>query len=139
MEILFEILAGIVQFIAQLIWELVLQTIFQVLFEAGLHGAKALFDTAREYSIWFAAIGYVILGVAAGGISLYFFPLLFVTTRVFQIASLVVTPILCGVLMSAVGSWRETRGLSRIRMETFAYGALFSLCFSLTRFLGAGH
>ena len=139
MEIIVELLAGLVQIILQIIWEVVLQAIFQVLFEAGLHGLKALFDTARETSMWLAAIGYVILGVIGGLISLHFFPVLFVTTPIFQIANLVVMPLICGALMSVVGSWRESRGLSRIRMETFTYGALFSFCFSLTRYLGAGH
>jgi hypothetical protein len=139
MEIIGEIVVMILQFIWQIVWEFVLQAVFQFLFEVGLHSIKALLDSAREYSSWFAAAGYVILGVIAGFISLYFFPQLFVATKEFQVANLFFMPIVCGVAMSLVGSWRESRGLSRVRMETFAYGALFSLCFSLTRYFGAGH
>ena len=137
MEIIVEIIAGLLQFIFQAAWELVLQTVLQLLFEAGLHVAKGLFDSAREYSAWAAAIGYILIGAIAGWISLLFFPILFVTSMGFRLANLLLMPLICGALMSLIGSWRESRGLSRIRMETFAYGALFSFVFSLTRLIGA--
>ena len=137
MEIIFEIIAVILQFIFQAIWELLLQTIVQFLFEAGLHAIKATLDTAREYSARMAVFGYILIGAVAGFISLLIFPVLFVTSTKFQLANLLIMPIVCGALMSLIGSWRESRGLSRIRMETFAYGALFSFVFSLTRLVGA--
>ncbi len=45
-----------------------------------------------------------------------------------------VTPVAAGVMMSALGAWRERRGQSRIRIVRFSYGCLFAFGLALVRF-----
>src|SRR5689334_12529076 len=98
MAILFEL-------IVQFLWELLLQIIFEILAEFGVHCAKEVFE--GRPNPWFAAIGYVMLGAIAGVISVVAVPAMFISGRGFQIASLVVTPILAGAAMTLIGAWRR--------------------------------
>jgi len=121
LEFLFEILA-----------ELLLQVFLEVLVELGFHAVKEPFR--REPNPWLAALGYLLLGEIAGGLSLLAFSHHLVAAQALRVANLVVTPIAAGGLMSLLGSWRARRGQSVLRIDRFAYGYLFALGLALVRF-----
>ncbi len=125
MEILFELLF-------QFVGEVLLQIILEVLFELGLYSAREPFR--RPPNPWLAAIGYGIFGAIAGAISLWIFPALFIVSHSGQVASLVLTPIVAGVAMAALGAWRRRRDQDTIRLDKFAYGYLFALAMAIVRF-----
>lgn len=114
----------------ELISEVALQIVFEVLLEIGLRP----FRGAGSRSPILAAIGYIALGAGAGAISLMIFPRLFLTARWSQILNLVITPLLAGLMMSALGAWRASRRQELIRLDQFAYGAFFALAMALMRF-----
>jgi hypothetical protein len=125
MEILFEIFF-------QFFGELLLQIIFEVLAEFGLRGVGEVFR--KKPNPWMAALGHIILGAIAGGLSLWLFPKLLISGRGMQLLNLALTPVLSGAAMGALGHWRNARGQVMLRLDRFTYGYLFALTMALLRF-----
>jgi hypothetical protein len=121
MEIIFELLL-----------EFLLQLIVEVAAEFGLHAVTAPFR--RESNPFFAALGYAIFGAALGACSLWLFPKHMVHSPVIRIANLIVTPMVVGLCMAWLGSWRSQRGGALLRIDKFWCGALFALAFAAVRF-----
>lgn len=124
LEFLFEILA-----------ELLLQLVGEVLVEFGLHTLAAPFR--RDSPPALAAFAYGVFGCIAGGLTLLVFPNHLVVSVPLRWANLVVTPLACGGVMSAMGAWRRRRGDELFRIDRFAYGFLFAVSLALVRFLFA--
>ena len=51
-----------------------------------------------------------------------------------RVANLVVTPVFVGLLMCAMGIWRQRRDQPLLHIDRFAYGYVFALLFVLVRF-----
>ena len=50
------------------------------------------------------------------------------------IANIVLTPLAAGLAMMAMGRWRARRGDTRLRIDRFGYGYLFTLAMALVRY-----
>jgi len=124
MEVLFELLF-------EFLGELLLQVLAEVLFEVGLHSLVAPFK--RRPNTYLATIGYVLFGALSGGLSLWVFPSLFIGSHTARIANAIITPIIAGGCMAALGAWRRTRDQELILLDRFAYGYLFALVMALVR------
>lgn len=127
MEMIFE-------FFMQIVGEFLLQLLVEALAEAAYHVHAKPFRRSRKPIM--TAIGYFLVGGAVGMITLLFFPTVMIEDQGFRIANLVVTPFFVGLAMSAAGAWRRRRGLVRLRIETFTYGALFAFGVALVRLIG---
>jgi hypothetical protein len=126
MEFLFEL-------IFEIFGEFILQFIFEALSELGLHLFRR--PSQREPARpWLAVAGYVLLGLGCGALSLWIFPGFFVKSHVGRVVSLVVTPVLAGLSMAALGAWRRRRGDELLRLDRFAYGYAFALAMAAVRF-----
>lgn len=119
------------EFLFEVFGEFLFQILLEALAEAGLH---ALSDPLRKPpNPWLAALGYLLLGTLVGGVSVLVFPHNMVPVP-WRISNLLVTPVAAGVMMSALGAWRERRGQDRIRIDRFSYGYLFAFGLALVRF-----
>ena len=123
MEIILEIFA-----------ELFLQLILEVIVNFGFHS----FSSLPKPGPVVAALGYLLLGAALGGLSLLVFQDSFIDDYNLKLLNLIVTPVILGITMSLVGRFREKRDKDVIRLEKFAYGFLFALGLAVVRFIGAG-
>jgi hypothetical protein len=132
-----EILAGLALFLLQFLGELVVQTVFEGLAELGLHAFRRRRPEARPAHPIVAAVGYLILGAAAGGLSLLILPDSLVNGLYLRIANLVLTPLALAVIMGVIGAWRRRRDQSLVRLDTFGYAYLFALALALVRFVWA--
>jgi hypothetical protein len=74
-----------------------------------------------------------LFGAAAGGISLWIAPTLFIGSHGGRIANAIVTPVIAGACMAAIGAWRRRRDQEAILLDRFAYGYLFALVMALVR------
>jgi len=133
-EILAEILLQIAWFILQFIFEMVLQIVGEVLFELAIRGVLEAFKRPVP-SPALAAVGYVMLGVIAGAISLWLFPHLFIGPMWARWLNLLLTPLAAGAAMAGVGRLRQRRGQALIRLDRFAYGFVFALAMAAIRFI----
>lgn len=128
-------LIHMLELVFELLGELILQFILQALVEAGGHAFAGKLN--RPVNPWLAALGYAAYGAMVGGLSLLVFPHYLVPAP-WRIANTLITPVAAGLLMSAVGAWRERHGQDRIRIDRFSYGYLFALSLGLVRLMFAG-
>lgn len=119
------------EFLIEIIGELLLQACIEFLGEIGLRSLAEPFR--KPPNPWLAALGYFIFGALAGGISLLVFPTHLVAEEL-RLANLVLTPIVVGLLMAALGAWRARHGQIILRIDRFSYGFLFALSLALVRF-----
>lgn len=124
--------SSVLEFLFEVFFELVLQVALEILAEFSVRGIAA--SSRKPVNPWFAAIGYGMVGTAVGGLSLLVFPKHFVATSVGQVVNLIATPILAGLAMSLLGSWRARRGEDLVRLDRFACGYLFALSLAIVRF-----
>ena len=128
MEFIFEIFL-------QFLGELLLQAIFEALFELGLH---SLTDTLkRPKNPLFSAIGFIMWGAMAGGISLLLFPISLIADPLLRGVNLIATPVFAGALMTFVGRVRSKRGQALVRLDRFGYAFIFAFAMALVRFIWA--
>lgn len=120
------------EFLFEIVIEILIQLFFEALVELGLQSMAEPFR--KPPNPWLAALGYGLLGLIAGGISLWLFPTYLVGGETLRIVNLVLTPVAVGLLMCLMGAWRAHRGQPVLRIDRFAYGYLFALALALTRF-----
>jgi len=126
MQLLFEILI-----------ELVLPLVTEIFAELALHGLTRMVRTSAVARIVLTALMYFGVGLLAGFFSLLIWPVAFARSSTLPGISLVITPVLGGILMSYL-AWLRVRTWDwTIRLETFAYGFLFAFAMALLRLLFA--
>ena len=129
MEIIFEI-------VFEVVFEFILLTVGEVLVEVGLRGVSEPFKHSETRNPILAFIGYGVGGAVMGGLSLLIFPApLVVGVLGFRGVSLIVSPLLAGAAMSGLGWLRRRQGKRLLRLDRFAYGAVFAFGMALVRFL----
>ncbi|HEX7332600.1 MAG TPA: hypothetical protein VF290_13940 [Pyrinomonadaceae bacterium] len=128
MEIIGELLL-------QLILEVLLQVLGELLAEVGLRSFAEPFVKREERNPILAGIGYCLLGLIFGGLSLLIFPDAIVRSERFHGINLLITPVLAGLAMSAFGHLLKRQGKTLIRLDSFIYGFLFAFMMALVRFV----
>jgi len=124
MEFIFELLF-------EIFGELLLQIVLELLFELGLRSLQQPFKKTPNPLL--GGVGYALFGAIAGGLSLWWFPQLFITSHAGRIANVVATPILSGLAMAALGAWRRRRDQPTILLDRFAYAFIFAMAMALVR------
>jgi hypothetical protein len=82
-----------------------------------------------------AIVGYTLLGLIAGGISLLIFPRSFISDSKYHGASLVIVPLLGGLMMTIITLINRRSGKLTLEIDTFLNGFIFALGMSVIRFL----
>lgn len=127
MEIILEI-------IFSFFGEFLLQILAELLIEFGFQSLVNTIIERKERNPYLAFIGYCLLGLIVGAISIAIFPVLFIEGKTLILINLGITPIFAGFAMSALGKWRSKRDKELIRLDTFLYGFAFAFCMALVRF-----
>src|SRR3954470_4549514 len=102
-----------------------MEFIVELLFELGLRSVQQPFKKSPKQLL--GGIGYACVGAIAGGLSLWWFPQLFITSRAGRISNVIVTPLLSGLAMAALGAWRRRRDQPTILLDRFAYAFIFAM------------
>ena len=113
--------------------ELLLQLVCEFLIDVILHAMSRFTWVRVTISVARTVIRYFGLGLFVGLLSLCFFPKAFIHSSSLHGISLVITPLLAGFTMSAIGWIRVRRGDLRIPLETFSYGFIFAFAMALMR------
>ena len=127
-------IAIIFEFLLQIFLEFLLQIFIEMLFYLGWSSVAEEIERKPVRNPYLAFIGYGLLGLVAGGLSLLVFPKLFVHHAALRVANLIITPVLVGFAMSAFGAWRECKGFTSIKVDGFAYGFIFAFGMALIRY-----
>jgi len=126
-----------------IIFELVLPIVFEV-FTSALPDfivacLQHMFNRPPMRNPVMAALGYGILGLLIGGISLLIFPDSFVKSPDIRIFTLFFSPVAAGLMMLSLRAYRIKRGKIATRIESFFYGSLLALGVSAVRYVFANH
>ena len=128
MEIIAEIFLGfIVEVLIPLVGEFSIEALLYCL-------GEPLKSRERRNAV-LAGIGYFLIGLILGGVSLLIFPRSFVRSETFHGINLLITPLVSGLVMAALGRWRERHGKPILRLDSFVYGFVFAFAMALVRFV----
>jgi hypothetical protein len=129
-----EVIGFILEVLLDLIGDVVIQLLFETVGEAGAHLLGHLMGEPQRVRPEAAALGYLLLGGAAGGLSLFPFPSPLVHPSRLHGISLLVAPAVTGLVMHTLGTIRRRYGGALVRLDTFTYAFLFALGMALVRF-----
>jgi len=130
-----EALAKLLEFLVALLFEGVLQFVLDLAFSAIWDWLipDPVYKTTRR-------IGWTIIAMIVGGGVLGALTVAIAPERLFSLisirgTSLVLSPLITGLLMQWYGSWRKSRGMEYSYFATFWGGALFAFSMAAVRFL----
>ena len=122
------------EIILELLLEGVLYISGDLLVELGFRSLGETITSRDERNPILAGIGYALLGLIAGGLSLLIFPEAIARSERFHGINVLVAPALAGLGMAGLGWLLERSGRRRLRIDSFVYGFIFALPMSLVRF-----
>jgi hypothetical protein len=119
--------------------ELLVEVVFQVAGEAFIaliiRSIRNVFGESKAISPVLAALGYLLLGVVCGVVSVLLFPHPLIHPSKIHGISLLISPVVTGLIMLQMGLVRRRKGKDTVRIESFGYGFTFALGVALIRFL----
>ena len=120
--------------------ELLFEVFFQVIVEEAvvaliMRSLRNVFAEITAINPILATIGYLLLGSAFGLASVRLFPHPFFQPSKFHGISLVISPLITGLVMSQVGIMLRRKGKQAVRIESFGYGFTFALGLAIIRFI----
>jgi len=122
-------------FLFEILLEFLLPLIAEIFAELALHKIERVPWMQGTARVIVTAIMYFGVGLVAGFFSLLIFPNAFARSSIVPGISLLITPVLGGVVMSYM-AWFRVRTWDRsIRLETFVYGFAFAFAMTLLRLL----
>jgi hypothetical protein len=136
-ELLVGLLWSIVELVFEAVFEGALEYLFAGLASLLLRAVGAVFEISAIQNPVLATCVYALFGVLLGGVSLLFFPHHLVHPSRIHGISLLVSPVITGLMMWATGAVLRRRGKRVTRMESFGYGFAFALGMALMRFFFA--
>ena len=129
-DLLAALLSGIV--------EILIEVFFQVAIEAVValvsRCLRNIFSESKVISPVLAAVGYLLLGVIFGVVSVFVVPHPIIRPSRIHGISLIVSPMITGLIMSQIGVQLRRTGKKTVRIESFAYGFTFALGVAAVRF-----
>ena len=120
------------------IWEIFLQVAAEILIELGFGSVRELLRQRTRAHPAVAGIGVALLGGLAGVLTSVIWPTRILRPAAFPGTSLLVSPLVTGLVMDRYGQWRERGGVERSTLATFWGGALFAFSMALVRFVWVG-
>jgi hypothetical protein len=131
-ELLGAILASLAELLVELLFEVLAETIVAIFVRL----LRRLFGDALDPIVAF--VFYSFLGAAFGAASLLVFPHPIFHPSRFHGISLVVSPVITGLMMAQAGSLIRRKGRESVRIESFRYGFAFALGMAIIRLVFVG-
>jgi hypothetical protein len=124
----------VVELIVEILFEAIWTGLGEALVEGLARAVGASFGrTDRQHPVA-AGIGLLLMGAAAGGISAWAWPYQVAGTGPFPGISLIVSPLLNGLALEAIGRWRDRHHKPRTYLSTFWGAATFAFAVAAVRF-----
>jgi hypothetical protein len=122
-----ELFAILLSGVAEIVIEVLFQVAIEIIVALVERSVRNVSSASHAISPILAALGYLLLGVVSGVVSVLLFPHPFVHPSKIHGISLVVSPVVTGLVMSQVGALLRRKGKKTVRIESFAYGFMFAL------------
>jgi len=124
------------ELVAWLLWlflELAGEVLLEGLFELGIESFQRARGRSNRHPVT-AAIGYLLVGAAIGGLWGWLAPARVVSVPLVPGASLLLGPLAAGAAMEAWGRYRRASGRATSNLATWYGGAAFALGIAIVRF-----
>jgi hypothetical protein len=133
-----DVFFALLSAVAELLFEVFFQVVVEAVVALIVRSVRNVFEETNAINPILATIGYLLLGSAFGLASVRLFPHPFFQPSKFHGVSLVISPLITGMVMSQVGTMLRRKGKQAVRIESFGYGFTFALgvaiiCFILVR------
>jgi hypothetical protein len=115
--------------------EVLFQILTEILIDVFSRGVSEAIQGRRSVHPITAGVGYLVLGAIAGGLSLALYPHRIVRATRFHGISLLISPIVTGLIMAQAGRWIRSAGKKSAQVESFGYGFAFAFGMALVRFV----
>jgi hypothetical protein len=120
--------------IIEFVLEVLLQFVGELIVELFIRTGASIPWVNKAATNLLTALVYFGIGAFIGWVSLWFFPKAFVRSESLHGISLVITPVLSGLMMAAIGWVRTQRGELALQIERFSYGFVLAFGMALIRF-----
>ena len=124
---------AIIEMILTFLWEIFANLLVQFLLELGLRSLVEPFRKSEARHPVVAFIGCILLGTAAGYLSLFVLPYQLFHTKHLKGYSLFFVPISCGVTMAGLRRLRERQDKPLVFIDSFTYGYTFAFFMTFVR------
>ena len=132
-----ELFGALLAGLAELLFEFLFEVFAAAITELILRGVCSLFKNIVTLSPILAAAFYFLLGCAFGTASLLLFPHPIFHPSKYHGISLLVSPLITGLVMSQVGVVIRRNGKQSVRIESFGFGFTFALGLAIIRLIFA--
>jgi len=130
-----EILLGLIELLLEILLEAALEIAGEAIFVFVLTGISEALNPEESPRPVMAAVGYLLLGAATGGLSLIWFPSPLVHPSRFHGISLFISPLVTGSVMALLGSTLRKHKKRTVNLASLAYASVFAFGMALVRLL----
>jgi hypothetical protein len=131
MEDLFAaLLSGVVEILIEVFFQFAIEAVVALVSRC----LRNIFSESNVISPVLAAAGYLLLGVIFGVVSVLVVPHPIIRPSKIHGISIIVSPMITGLIMSQIGVQLRRNGKKTVRIESFAYGFTFALGVAAVRF-----
>jgi len=123
------------EFLLEIFLEFLIQIAGGILFDVVLHASSRFIRARKTLNALGTGLMYLGFGLFVGWLSILIFPRAFIRSSNLHGISLLITPVLAGLTMSAIGWIRVRQGKLLIRFETFSCGFIFAFAIALIRLI----
>jgi hypothetical protein len=129
-----DLLIGLISVIAEALVEAFLEIVGELVISLLVRTSRRLFSAVLKIDPLLTTVSLAILGAALGFLSVLIFPRPLVHPSRVHGASLLISPVVTGLVMSQIGRLLRRRGRESTQIESFGYGFVFALAMALVRF-----
>jgi hypothetical protein len=123
--------------VAELLIELLVELLAEPLLTLLGRAFAALLPAGWREARGPVAAGYFLLGCLAGALSLLIWPTPLLHDDTLRALCFVLSPLLCGLTLLAVGARQQRRGRKRSALDSAWFGVLLGLAYQLVRVVWA--
>ena len=128
-----DLLGAILGGILELFGDVILELLFEAFGSLFVRTVRSVLEGDGSESPIIAAVGYLAFGFGAGVASVFFLPHHLVRPSRFHGISLLISPLITGLIMSQVGAFLRRKDKTTVRIESFLYGFTFALGIAIIR------
>jgi len=129
-----ELFAAFVSALFEILGEVILQLILEFLVSLLARAGRKVISTSARQSRIFSGFLFAVFGASAGLVSVRIFPHPLVHPSRFHGISLLISPVITGLVMFATGRLEQKFGRKPTQIETFWIGFIFAFAIALVRF-----
>jgi len=129
---------AVLEIVLQIFGEFLIQLFAEALVDLGFASVGEALKRPLAGRPFLAALGYVILGSLAGALSVWVVPHSLIASPALRLANVFLTPLLVGLCMVGIGSWRVRHGRDKSLLNRFSHGFIFAFSFAIVRYHWTG-